>query len=104
MPAVSNPAFRGIQLELADGGEAGRVSRNDDADTDAPFSATGGGSSWFFCCAKEEGKSCAMTLFTWYTYATIVLDVTDGVFDYVYVAELAQYQDTRKHAAWLGVP
>ena len=31
------------------------------------------------------------------------MDVADGVFDYVYVAELAQYPDTRKHAYWLGV-
>lgn len=44
-----------------------------------------------------------MTLFTWYTYATIGLDVTDAVLDYVQVAELAQHQETRKHAAWLGV-
>lgn len=29
--------------------------------------------------------------------------MTDGVFDYVQVAELAQHQETRKHAAWLGV-
>lgn len=64
----------------------------------------GGGRSWFHCCAKKEGgKSCATTLFRYYTYATIGLDVTDGVFDYVQVAELAQHQETRKHAAWLAV-
>lgn len=63
-----------------------------------------GGGSWFFCCAKKEGgRSCATTLFTYYTYATIILDVTDAVFDYVQVAQLAQYPDTQKHAAWLAV-
>lgn len=103
MPAVSNPAFSEIQLEPVDGGEAGRVRRND-TDTDAPSPAKRGGRSWFHCCAKKEGgKSCATTLFTYYTYATIGLDVTDGVLDYVQVAELAQHQETRKHAAWLGV-
>lgn len=104
IPTVSNPAFRGVQLEPMDGGEAGRVSRKD-ADTDAPSAANReGGRSWFFCCAKKEGgKSCATTLFICYTYATIGLDVSDGVFDYVHVAALAQHQETRKHAAWLGV-
>lgn len=101
MSAVSNPAFSGIQLEPVDGGEAGQVSRND-ADTDAPSSL--GRSSWFFCCAKKEGGgSCATILFIWYTRLSTVLDVTDGVLDYVHVAELAQHQETRKHAAWLGV-
>lgn len=106
MPVVNNEVFQGFQLEPVDGGEAGRVSRNDDADTDAapsPAKRGGGGRSGFFCYAKKEGESCAMTLFKWYTYATIGLDVTDGVLDYVQVAELAQYQETRKHAAWLGV-
>lgn len=102
---VNNEVFQGFQLEPVDGGEAGRVSRNDDADTDAaPSPAKRGGSSWFFCCAKKEGEgSCATTLFTYYTYATTLLDIVDGGFDYAQVAELAQHQDTRKHAKLLGV-
>lgn len=104
MPAVNNPAFRGIQLEPVDGGEVGRQRRMHFANAPSSAKRGGGGRSWFHCCAKkEEGESCATTLFTYYTYATIGLDVTDGVFDYVQVAELAQHQETQKHAAWLGV-
>eukprot|EP00729_Bicosta_minor_P010658 gene10658-18062_t len=38
-----------------------------------------------------------------YTYVTILMDVTDGVFDYIFVARLAQDSATRAHAARLGV-
>lgn len=52
---------------------------------------------------KKEGKVAQRPC----SYATLTpqigLDVSDGVFDYVHVAALAQHQETRKHAAWLGV-
>lgn len=44
-----------------------------------------------------------MRAFEAFTYATVISDLLDAGFDYALVAELAQYQDTRGHAAWLGV-
>ena len=75
-----------------------------DAYTEAPSSSSSSAS----CCANEEGGGGGvggwpMTLFTWFTYFTVVGDLTDAGLDYAYVAQLAKYPDTAKHAAWLGV-
>lgn len=50
-----------------------------------------------------QGQSSWSTLFNWFTYTTVALDLTDAVFDYAYVAKLAKHPDTVKHAKWLGV-
>ena len=56
--------------------------------------------SLFLC---DESKSKTLRAFEAFTYASTLLDIVDAGFDYAQVAKLAQYQDTRKHAAWLGV-
>ena len=51
----------------------------------------------------DESRSKATRAFIAFTYASTLLDIVDSGFDYAQVVELAQHQDTRKHAAWLGV-
>lgn len=54
-----------------------------------------------FLC--DESRSKATRAVEALAYASTLLDIVDSVFDYVQVAELAQYQKTRFPAAGLGV-
>lgn len=56
--------------------------------------------SLFLC---DSSRSKAFRAFEALSYASTLLDIVDGGFDYAQVAELAQHQDTRKHAAGLAV-
>lgn len=58
----------------------------------------------FVCCPPSEGeKSKSTKAFEVFIYTTVVLELTDAVFDYMFVVQLAQDEATKKYAVWLGI-